>query len=43
MIDAWAQIWNSDINRRYTTDYEIYGSKSGDTENAEVDIFVAVE
>ena len=43
MIDAWSQIWNSDIKRSYTADYEIYGSGSGDPENAEVDIFVAVE
>ena len=43
MIDAWAEIWNSDINRKYTADYEIYGSRSADTENAQVDIFVAVE
>jgi predicted transcriptional regulator YdeE len=43
MIDAWAEIWNSDIKRTYTADYEIYGSKSNDTENAEVDIFIAAE
>lgn len=43
MIEAWAQIWNSDIKRTYTADYEVYGSRSGDSENAEVDIFIAVE
>jgi predicted transcriptional regulator YdeE len=43
MIDAWKQIWNADIKRTYTADYEVYGSRSADPENAEVDIFIAVE
>ena len=43
MIDAWGEIWNAGISRSYTADYEVYGSKAGDPENAEVDIFIAVE
>ena len=43
MIDTWAQIWNSDVIRSYTADYEVYGPRSADPENAEVDIFIAVE
>lgn len=43
IIDAWRQIWSSGIKRIYTADYEVYGSRSADSENAEVDIFVAVE
>ena len=43
MINAWGQIWNADIKRSYTADYEVYGSRSGDAEDAEVDIFIAVE
>lgn len=43
MFEAWNQVWTSDINRSYTADYEVYGSKSTDLENAEVDIFIAVE
>jgi len=43
MFEAWNQVWTSDINRSYTADYEVYGSKSADLENAEVDIFIAVE
>ena len=43
MIEAWGRIWNADITRSYTADYEIYGTRSNDSENAEVDIFIAVE
>lgn len=43
VIDAWMEIWNSDIPRSYTSDFEVYGDKSMDPSNAEVDIFVAIE
>jgi predicted transcriptional regulator YdeE len=36
---AWTAIWNSDIPRAFTSDFEVYGEKAQDTE---VDIFVAV-
>ena len=36
------KIWNSDTNRRFSSDFEIYGSRSQDPENAEVDIYIAV-
>lgn len=39
---AWAAIWNSDIPRAFTSDFEVYGEKAQDPENTEVDIFVAV-
>ena len=43
MIDAWAKIWDADMKRTYTADYEVYSSKANDAENAEVDIFIAVK
>ncbi|MDB5013217.1 MAG: DNA-binding transcriptional regulator [Daejeonella sp.] len=43
VYNEWISIWNSDINRVYTTDFEIYGEKSTNPKDAEVDIFVAVE
>jgi predicted transcriptional regulator YdeE len=39
---AWLDIWNVDLNRTYTADFEVYGAKSMDRANAEVDIFIAV-
>lgn len=38
----WEKIWNSDIPRIYTADFEVYGAKAQDPENAEVDIYIAV-
>lgn len=42
VIEQWVRIWNSDIDRAYTADLEIYGQNSDDTENAEVDIMIAI-
>lgn len=43
VFKAWQEIWNADINRAYTTDYEVYGKKVKSPEDAEVDIFVALK
>lgn len=43
VFNAWTIIWNSDLQRTYTADYEVYGAKALDFENAEVDIFIAVK
>lgn len=40
--DTWKDIWNSDIQRVYIADFDVYGVKAQDLENAEVDIFVSV-
>lgn len=40
---TWKEIWESDINRAYHTDFEIYGPKSQDWNHAEVDVFVSVK
>ncbi len=37
----WANIWNINSERVYDTDFEIYGEKAKDPNNAEVEIFVA--
>lgn len=44
VVRQWQEIWNEDkkLGRKYTADFELYGRKSVDPENAEVDIFVAV-
>lgn len=38
----WGEIWNSDMNRSYTADFEIYGEKAQNPQDAEVDFFIAV-
>ena len=43
VFNEWVKIWNSDLDRAYTTDYEVYGVKAANNENAEVDIFIALK
>jgi predicted transcriptional regulator YdeE len=40
---TWLDIWTVDLDRTYTADFEVYGAKSMDRANAEVDIFVAIK
>ena len=39
---AWEEIWSTPILRTYQTDFEVYGEKSKDWNDAEVDIFLSV-
>lgn len=43
LADAWNAIWNSDLNRSYTADFEVYSEKAKNPEDAEVDIFIAIQ
>jgi len=43
LAKTWEGIWNSDLNRRYSADFDIYGEKARDYENAEVDSYVAIK
>lgn len=38
----WNKIWQMDLPRAYTADFEIYGEKAKNPENAEVDILIAL-
>ncbi|MDZ7898509.1 MAG: GyrI-like domain-containing protein [Arcicella sp.] len=38
----WGEIWNTEIDRRYTADFEVYSDKSLNMTNTEVDIFISV-
>ncbi|MDO5617012.1 MAG: GyrI-like domain-containing protein [Cruoricaptor ignavus] len=42
---VWLDIWQKDkeLNRKYTYDFEVYGQKSQNGENSEVDIFIATK
>ncbi len=42
---TWINIWHDDskLKRKYTYDFEVYGEKAKNPENAEVDIFLAME
>jgi len=42
VINKWKEIWDTDLDRKYTADLEVYGEKAQDATNAEVNIFIAV-
>ena len=39
---TWLDIWASGLERAYQTDFEVYGQKAQDLENAEVPVFIGV-
>ena len=43
VFNEWTKIWNSNLDRTFTADFEVYGEKAQNPENAEVDIFIAVK
>jgi len=43
VYQSWLDIWKMDLERSYTTDYEVYGPKAQDPSDAVVDIFIAVK
>ncbi len=43
VINTWFEIWKSDLNRSFTTDFEVYDERSRDVLNAEVDIYVSLK
>ena len=42
VFKEWTKIWNTSLNRAYSGDFEVYGSKSQNPEQAEVDIYIAL-
>lgn len=43
VIQEWIRIWNSDLERVYGADFEVYSDKSWVPDNAEVDIFIGIK
>ncbi len=43
VINEWIKIWNTDLSRVFTADFEIYGEKAKNPSDAEVDILIAVQ
>ena len=40
---AWSEIWNMDLKRKYTCDFEEYQNNSEDMNNQEIHIYIAIE
>lgn len=45
VVATWSDIWKRDeeLNRSYTYDLEVYGERSQDKDNPEVDIYIGVK
>jgi predicted transcriptional regulator YdeE len=45
VVETWQEIWSSDksLNRKYTYDFEVYGEKSQNGLNSEVEIYIAMK
>ncbi|REC60920.1 AraC family transcriptional regulator [Chryseobacterium pennae] len=43
VINEWFKIWDMDLGRAFTADFEIYGEKAQNPSDAEVDILIAVK
>jgi predicted transcriptional regulator YdeE len=43
IASTWNEIWNTEIDRTYQFDFEIYDERSRDWNNAEVDIFISLK
>ncbi|WP_250253459.1 GyrI-like domain-containing protein [Chryseobacterium sp. Marseille-Q3244] len=43
VINEWFKIWNMDLDRMFTADFEMYGEKAQNPADAEIDILIAVE
>lgn len=42
VFGEWTKIWNTEIDRKYSADFEVYGEKAQNLENAEVDIYISL-
>lgn len=42
VYNEWLKIWESNLERTFTSDFEVYGQKAQDPENAEVAIYIAI-
>ncbi|PWN72054.1 AraC family transcriptional regulator [Chryseobacterium phosphatilyticum] len=43
VIREWLKIWEMDMDRVFTADFEVYGEKAQNPSDAEVDILIAVK
>lgn len=43
VYNTWMKIWDSDLDRTFTVDFEVYGEKAQNPEDAEIEIFVAIK
>ncbi|MDN3505149.1 MAG: DUF952 domain-containing protein [Rhabdochlamydiaceae bacterium] len=42
VYNEWVKIWSTDMDRKYSADYEVYGEKAQSPSSPEVDIFIGL-
>ena len=42
VMKTWQEIWNSDTPRKYQADFDVYGERSQDPEDAEITTYVSI-
>ncbi len=43
IVHEWTKIWEMDLERKFTADFEAFGQKAQNPTDAEVDFFIAVK
>ena len=43
VFGTWSEIWQKDLNRVFTADFEVYGERAQNPTDAEVDVLVALK
>lgn len=43
LINKWIEIWQMDLARTFTADFEVFGAKASDPADAEIDFLIAVK
>ncbi len=42
VAETWQQVWATDLDRTYIADFDVWGAKANNPEDAEVEVFVGV-
>jgi predicted transcriptional regulator YdeE len=42
VAETWQQVWSSDLDRKYIADFDVWGVKAQNPDDAEVEIYVGV-
>ncbi len=43
IVNKWTEIWEMDLDRAFTADFEVFGEKTQNPNDAEVDFLIAVK
>lgn len=43
VVSTWMNIWKTNIARKYASDFDVYGAKAADQNNAEVETYLSVK